>query len=87
MGIDPVLERKAAASRLRADQAMEVTFEEAARRFIKAKSPEWSNAKHSNQWTNTLTEYAYPVIGPMQVRHVTRAHVVSILEPIWAEKN
>ncbi|MFC0399248.1 tyrosine-type recombinase/integrase [Paraburkholderia rhizosphaerae] len=85
-GIDPVLERRAAASRLRADQAMEVTFEEAAGRFIKAKSPEWSNPKHAKQWTNTLTEYAYPVIGPMQVRHVTRAHVVSILEPIWTEK-
>jgi integrase len=85
-GVDPVLARKEAASRVRADQAMEITFEDAARRYIKAKSPEWRNAKHGDQWKNTLAEYAYPVIGKMLVRHVARAHIVEILEPIWAEK-
>jgi integrase len=85
-GVDPVLERKEAISRLRADQATEVTFEEAARRYIKAKSPEWSNPKHAKQWTNTLTEYAHPKIGSLQVKHVTRAHIVEILEPIWTTK-
>jgi integrase len=85
-GVDPVLARKEAASRLRAEQAMEMTFEEAARRFIKAKAPEWSNAKHADQWTNTLTEYAHPVIGKMLVGHVSRAHIVEILEPIWTTK-
>ncbi|MFL9863230.1 integrase arm-type DNA-binding domain-containing protein [Paraburkholderia fungorum] len=85
-GVDPVLARKEAASRLRADQTMEVTFEEAARRFIKAKSPEWSNLKHAEQWKYTLREYANPIIGKLQVRHVTRAHVVEILEPIWTTK-
>lgn len=85
-GVDPVLARKEAASRLRAEQAMEMTFEEAARRFIKAKAPEWSNAKHADQWTNTLTEYAHPVIGKMLVGHVSRAHIVEILEPIWTVK-
>lgn len=85
-GIDPVLARKETASRLRAEQAMEMTFEEAARRFIKAKSVEWSNVKHAEQWTNTLTDYAYPVIGKMLVRHVSRPHIVEILEPIWTTK-
>ncbi|EIN02288.1 phage integrase [Paraburkholderia hospita] len=85
-GIDPVLARKEAASRIRSEQAMEITFEEAARRYIKAKSAEWSNIKHADQWKNTLTEYAYPVIGKMLVRHVARPHVVEILEPIWTTK-
>lgn len=85
-GVDPVLARKEAASRVRAEQAMEISFEEAARRFIKAKSPEWSNAKHGEQWKNTLDEYAHPVIGKMMVRHVTRTHIVEILEPIWTTK-
>lgn len=85
-GIDPVLARKEAASRLLADQAREMTFQEAARRFIKAKAVEWSNAKHADQWTNTLTEYAYPVIGKMLVGHVNRTHIVEILEPIWTTK-
>lgn len=85
-GIDPVLERKEAASRLRADQVKEITFEDAARRFIKAKSPEWSNLKHAEQWESTLRTYAYPVIGKLHVRHVTRTHIVEILEPIWTTK-
>ncbi|MDH6150519.1 MULTISPECIES: tyrosine-type recombinase/integrase [Paraburkholderia] len=85
-GIDPVLQRKEAASRLRASQALETTFEDAAKRFVKAKEPEWRNTKHGAQWTYTLEEFAYPVIGKMMVRHVTREHVTEILEPIWATK-
>ncbi|RDK01632.1 tyrosine-type recombinase/integrase [Paraburkholderia lacunae] len=85
-GTDPVMARREAASRLRAEQALEVTFEEAAKRFIKAKAPEWRNAKHAAQWTNTLTTYAYPTIGKLLVRHVDRSHVVEVLEPIWTTK-
>jgi integrase len=85
-GIDPIMQKKEAASRLRASQALEMTFEQAAKRFITAKEPEWRNSKHGAQWTYTLEEYAYPLIGKMMVRHVTRAHVTEILEPIWTTK-
>lgn len=54
-GIDPVAERKAARSALMASRATEITFEEAAQQYIAAKSPEWKNAKHAQQWNNTLT--------------------------------
>ncbi|WP_175995170.1 tyrosine-type recombinase/integrase [Burkholderia vietnamiensis] len=86
LGVDPVLARKEAASRLRASQAFEVTFEEAAKRFIKAKAPEWKNTKHGDQWRNTLAEYAYPKIGALMVRHVARPHIMEVLEPIWTTK-
>ncbi|WP_230946257.1 tyrosine-type recombinase/integrase [Burkholderia cepacia] len=85
-GIDPVLARKEAASRLRASQAYEITFEDAAKRFIKAKAPEWKNTKHGDQWRNTLAEYAYPKLGSLMVRHVARPHVMEVLEPIWTTK-
>lgn len=85
-GVDPVMQKKEAASRLRASQALEMTFEQAAKRFITAKEPEWRNSKHGAQWTYTLKEFAYPLIGKMMVRHVTRAHVTEILEPIWTSK-
>ncbi|SOE81323.1 Integrase [Caballeronia arationis] len=85
-GIDPVLARKEAASRLRASQALEITFEEAAKRFIMSKSAEWSNAKHTEQWKSTLTEYAHPKIGALLVRHINREHVLQVLEPIWTTK-
>ncbi|WP_186010898.1 tyrosine-type recombinase/integrase [Burkholderia gladioli] len=85
-GIDPVLERKAAESALRAAQASEITFAEAARQFIAVRAREWKNAKHGDQWRNTLSEYAEPILGKMLVRHITREHVLRVLDPIWTEK-
>jgi len=85
-GIDPILARKEASSRLRAAQALDITFEQAAKRFITAKALEWRNTKHGDQWKNTLSQYAYPLIGKLMVRHVGRAHVIEVLEPIWSTK-
>ncbi|MDB5776142.1 MAG: Phage integrase [Herbaspirillum sp.] len=85
-GIDPVFEKRAAASQLKANQELEVTFTDAARRCIAAKAPGWKNAKHGEQWRATIEAYAQPIIGNMLVRHITREHVLKILEPIWTTK-
>lgn len=85
-GVDPILERRAAESMLRVAQASEITFADATKQFITARSHEWKNAKHGEQWRNTLSEYAYPIVGKMFVRHITREHVLQILEPIWTSK-
>jgi integrase len=85
-GVDPVIERKAIASQLRAAHLLDMTFQDAARRFIDAKAPEWRNPKHAAQWSSTLTNYAYPILGSLLVRHITRAHVLQVLEPIWTTK-
>ena len=87
VGIDPILQRREAASNLRANQALEMTFEVAAKRFMDAKSSEWKNPKHGDQWRNTLETYAYPLIGRLYVRHIGREHVMQVLEPIWLTKN
>lgn len=63
-----------------------LTFDEAARRLIAAKSPEWANAKHAAQWARTLETYASPCIGKIPVADVTTAHVVEVLTPIWRTK-
>src|SRR3979490_1716111 len=43
--------------------AKDVTFEQAARSYIAAHESGWRNAKHGQQWRNTLASYAYPKIG------------------------
>lgn len=86
LGTDPILARESAQSLLRADQASAVTFEDAARSFIKVKSVEWSNVKHAAQWTATLETYAFPIIGKLHVRDVQDVHVLRIIEPIWLTK-
>lgn len=83
-GVDPILTRERAQSERRAAQAGAVTFKDAAAGYIKAKSPEWGNAKHAQQWTNTILTYVLPVIGMMHVQDVTDAHILKILEPLWS---
>jgi len=62
-GIDPIDERRAARSALKAAQAVALTFKQPARDYITAHSSGWKNPKHRAQWAATLAEYAYPVIG------------------------
>lgn len=60
-----------------------VSFDECATRYIEAHSPSWKNAKHAQQWRNTLAQYASPVFGSLPVQSITRTHVLRCLEPIW----
>ncbi len=86
-GVDPIEQRRAAASALRASNAAALTFEQCASAFIKAKRIEWANAKHAQQWENTLRQHAYPVLGNMLVRDVALPQVLAVLEPIWTTTN
>ena len=86
LGVDPVQKRQAAASALRAAQTAGLTFGQCAAAYIKSHRDGWKNDKHAQQWENTLQTYAAPVVGDLLVRHVETAHVLAILEPIWATK-
>ncbi|MGV7241545.1 tyrosine-type recombinase/integrase [Caballeronia sp. M23-90] len=71
----------------RARIAAKMTFTQCATAYIEAQTPGWKNAKHAEQWTNTLTTYAAPVIGAKDVALVDTTDVRQILEPIWTTKN
>lgn len=85
-GIDPVEQRINARKAAAASSQSNITFEQAARRFIEAKRHEWKNEKHEAQWSSTLDQYAFPVIGRLHVRDIELSHVLKILEPIWTQK-
>ena len=84
-GVDPIAERKAAANLLRVELAKAFTFKSAALAYIEAHEPSWRNAKHGEQWRNTL-ESTYPTIGDLQVRDVALPHLLAVLQPIWRTK-
>ncbi len=86
-GIDPIQQRKEEASRLRAQQASAITFERAAEGYLDTHGDSWKNTKHRAQWANTLTTYAYPLIGKLLVRDIEVEHVLAVLTPIWKIKN
>lgn len=85
-GIDPVAERLMKRSELAAAVAATMTFSEAAEKYIAAHEAGWKNAKHADQWNNTLTTYVHPIIGKIAVADVQTSHVVRVLEPIWKTK-
>ena len=89
-GIDPLdvkSENAAEAERKRREQeSLKMTFKLCAEAYIDHKAPGWSNAKHAQQWRNTLKTYAYPSIGQLPVAQVEIEHVLEILQPIWLTK-
>ena len=90
-GVDPVAQRAQARQNIIQQQleekALDWTFRRCAEAYIKARSPGWRNAKHAQQWNNTLETYVYPTIGEVLVRNVGIGQVTAIIEPHWATKN
>ncbi|QBG89126.1 site-specific integrase [Xanthomonas oryzae] len=81
-GIDPLAGRRAA----QAATADIPTFWQFTTEFIEQQRPGWKNAKHAEQWTNTLETYARPFIGGKRIDQVDTDDVLSILRPIWTTK-
>lgn len=63
------------------------TFEEIAQQVHIERMPTWKNAKHGQQWINTLRDYAFPKIGRMPVDSIDQPEVLMCLSPIWTDKH
>lgn len=80
-GEDPLEIRAAEAAKPRLP-----TLQEAAKTLHQELAPGWKNPKHSQQWINTLTEYAFPLIGAIPLDQIQPRHIADVLRPIWLEK-
>lgn len=81
-GEDPVESK-----RLAREIAMAIpTFAAAALKVHAEREGDWRNEKHKSQWINTLTTYAFPVIGDRPINKVTSADVHELMMPIWQAK-
>ncbi|MFI2810363.1 tyrosine-type recombinase/integrase [Microbulbifer sp. JSM ZJ756] len=85
-GTDPKVKRDAE----RVAQALERnrarTFDQCVDSYLAARSSEWRNAKHRQQWRNTLHTYASPLLGHLPAADIGITEVVKVLEPIWRSK-
>jgi integrase len=84
--VDPLERRKAedSAKKIAASRAM--TFNDCAAAYIKAHELRWLNAKHRQQWENTLAAYVSPKFGAVTVRDVDVGMVMKAIEPLWTTK-
>ena len=77
-GIDPIAERNAEEKQRRLDAMKGTTFKDCAEQYIASHQHGWANAKHRQQWRNTLVTYAYPEIGVPEI--------MNVIEPLWFTK-
>jgi integrase len=62
------------------------TFGQAAETVHKDHAKAWKNAKHGEQWINTLKAYAYPAFGDRRVDQIDTPEILKALSPIWLTK-
>jgi integrase len=85
-GVDPIEARGARRDEKKLEAAKAMTFDACAAAYIEAHKASWKNAKHRDQWPNTLNTYASPAFGSLPVQAVDVGLVMKALEPIWTTK-
>jgi integrase len=84
--VDPLEQRAAERAAARVIAAKALTFKQAAESFIAQNEVGWKNPRHREQWTQTLKQYAYPIIGDLPVQAIDTGLVLKVIEPIWQTK-
>lgn len=85
-GINPLVVKRQSRIAGALASAKMMTFDQCAEVYILAHKAGWKNAKHADQWTNTLNTYASPVFGHLPVAEIDTGLVVKCLSPIWESK-
>ena len=80
-GKNPIAERESKQA------AITWTFKTCALAYIQTHKPSWKNAKHGQQWENTLETYVYPHFGHKHVKDVDTEDVTNAIRPQWSTKN
>jgi integrase len=85
--IDPVADRVRATLERKKKAAKAMTFAQCAEAYMAAHRAGWRNPRQHAQWSSSLRDYVYPVIGELPVEAVDVALVIKIIEPLWSTKN
>jgi integrase len=84
--VDPIEHRAKTRASAALANAKTITFKEAAKTYIAMRSKGLKNRKHAAQWGTTITTYAEPVLGNLEIRDLDVGLVHQVLEPIWTTK-
>jgi DNA invertase Pin-like site-specific DNA recombinase len=81
-GLNPIERRK----ETRRVSTGKPTFGEIANALLEAKSPEWRNAKHKEQWRASLMKDAF-ALRSRPVDEIDTEAVLEVLKPLWIVKS
>jgi integrase len=74
-GTDPLATR--AADRQR--RALRMSFQECAAAYIERNKVGWKNPKHIQQWSSTMRDWVYPIIGALPVSDIDTPAIMKVL--------
>lgn len=84
-GTDPIQAKQEAVQAAKLERARQKTFKDCRDAYVKAHKAGWRNAKHGQQWINTLDTHAADLLS-MPVQEIDTTLVMRVLEPVWSEK-
>ena len=85
-GDDPIELKRKKRDDARTETAERILFKDAAERFLDLHESTWKNAKHKEQWRNTLKTYAYSTLGSRPIAAIDGALITDALALIWTKK-
>ena len=86
-GIDPLQRKRDQRAALRQQRTERVpTFAECAGAYIASHEAGWRGRRTSQNWSSTLRDHAYPLLGRVSVDEITTEHVLAVLEALWRSK-
>ena len=87
-GIDPIEAREELRKQAAIEAVASKTFEEVAHIYIATHSPSWKNAKHRQQWVNTIRDYVLPIFGATPIGEIDTNLVLAVLQAddLWNSK-
>jgi len=86
-GINPITARAAERQANWAKERKKVLFRDFSLQYIESMAPTWSGKRQEQRWTNSISTYAFPVIGALPLEDISTNHIVEILKPIWTTRN
>jgi integrase len=60
------------------------SFSECAEQYLSQLDGAHRNEKHADQWRRTLRQYAYPILGHLDVERIGTVDVLRVIEPLFA---
>ena len=84
-GADPIDATRDAQQAAKVANVAAKTFRYCRDAYVKAHKAGWRNAKHAQQWTNTLDTHAATLLDS-PIGAIDTAAVLHVLEPLWSDK-
>ena len=86
-GVDPLDVKRQRRADAKAAAAKVLTFAAATERYFNQHQAKWTNASHRDQFLSSLRNYAFPVVGDMDVAAIQLADILRAIEPHWTTKS